>query len=325
MDVVGEGLIFPADDAPTPQCHASTIAEMDGGAFLAAWFGGAAEGEDDVGIWLARCEGGIWNTPREVANGLDSSSGPDWPVRHPCWNPVLFRPSGGPVLLFYKCGPDPRRWSGMLTTSADGGRTWDWPRRLPELIYGPTKNKPLELPDGSLLCPAGGEQTGWSVHFERTADLGRSWTRTEPLDAPEGVGAIQPTILVHPGGRLQALCRTGSGFIGTTWSDDMGRTWSAIEPTDLPNPNSGIDAVTLADGRHLLVYNPIARGRNNLSVAASEDGVDWSDALDLEDDEDANAEYSYPAVIQAADGAVHVTYTHRRRSIKHVVLNAAGT
>jgi predicted neuraminidase len=212
----------------------------------------------------------------------------------------------------------------MLTASADGGRTWDAPRRLPEFIYGPVKNKPLELPDGSLLCPAGGEATGWSIHFERTTDLGRSWTRTEPLDAPEGVGAIQPTILVHEGGRLQALCRTDSGIIGQTWSDDGGRTWSAVEPTGLPNPNSGIDAVTLADGRHLLVYNPITRGRNRLSVAISEEGVDWSNVLVLEDDDRANAEYSYPAVIQASDGTVHVTYTHLRRTIKHVVLRATG-
>ena len=86
----------------------------------------------------------------------------------------------------------------------------------------------------------------------------------------------------------------------------------------LPNPNSGIDAVTLQDGRQLLVFNNTPRGRTPLNVALSRDGVEWKVVLTLEDQP---GEYSYPAVIQAADGRVHITYTYRRQSIKHVVLD----
>ena len=39
--------------------------------------------------------------------------------------------------------------------------------------------------------------------------------------------------------------------------------------------------------------------------------------------EDAPGEYSYPALIQARDGRVHVTYTWRRERIKHVVVDPA--
>ena len=40
----------------------------------------------------------------------------------------------------------------------------------------------------------------------------------------------------------------------------------------------------------------------------------WASGLVLEDD----AEYSYPAIIQAGDGSLHVTYTWNQRSIRHI-------
>jgi len=94
--------------------------------------------------------------------------------------------------------------------------------------------------------------------------------------------------------------------------------------TELPNPNAGTDAVTLKDGRQLLVYNhtvrnqPFPSGRNMLNVAISQDGRNFKPVLTLER---ARGEYSYPAVIQTSDGKVHITYTYQRQSIKHVVLD----
>jgi predicted neuraminidase len=88
---------------------------------------------------------------------------------------------------------------------------------------------------------------------------------------------------------------------------------------ELPNPSAGIDAVMLEDGRALLVYNDTTRGRENLSVALSADGKSWHEAVLVL--ENQPGEYSYPAVIQAPDGLVHVTYTYRRRHIKHVVID----
>jgi predicted neuraminidase len=228
-------------------------------------------------------------------------------------------------LLFYKVGPSPSRWWGMLTASADGGQTWARPWRLPEDVLGPVKNKPLLLDDGTLLCPSSSEHDGWRVHMERvgvepTGDLGTAWEIVGPLNDGREFAAIQPTILRHADGRLQALCRSRQERITECWSDDGGRAWSAMTATELPNPNAGIDGVTLADGRQLLVYNHTADGRSPLNVAVSEDGRTWHAAVVLEDDP---GEYSYPAVIQASDGLVHVTYTWRRGRVKHVVLDPA--
>jgi predicted neuraminidase len=308
---------FIFEKAPFASCHASTIAETPHG-LVAAWFGGSAEGRPDVGIWVSRHGGRAWATPIEVATGANQAGGG---ARVPCWNPVLYQTPNGPLLLFFKAGPSPSRWWGLLTVSEDGGRTWAPPRRLPEGFLGPVKNKPIRLSDGSLLCPSSTEDDGWRVHLERTADLGRTWTKTAPLNDGLQFAAIQPTILFHPGGRIQLLCRSRQGRITECWSLDGGKSWQPMRATGLPNPNSGIDAVTLRDGRQVLVYNPTTSERTPLALAVSNDGREWKTAVVLEN---GPGEFSYPAVIQAADGLIHVTYTWKRERIKHVVVDPGG-
>lgn len=308
------------ETAPFPECHASTLAETRGG-LVAAWFGGTKEKHPDVGIWVSRYENGRWTTPVEVANGVESPS-----KRYPTWNPVLHQPKNGPLLLFYKIGPSPSTWWGMLTTSTDGGRSWSKPVRLPDGIAGPIKNKAVELSNGDLLCPSSTEDKGWRVHFERTPDLGKTWSRTEPINDGKEFGVIQPTVFFHKGGRLQALFRSRQGVVVESWSSDQGKSWGKLTATSLPNPNSGIDGVTLKDGRHLLVYNHVVTpagkwgDRAPLNVAVSEDGKTWKAALVLEPGP-PEAEYSYPAVIQTSDGLVHITYTWNRKKVKHIVVD----
>ena len=323
-------LIYPLEGRPTPQCHASTLVETPTG-LVAAWFGGTHEKHADVGIWLSRREGEEWNRPVEVANGVQSEG-----KRHPCWNPVLFQPREGPLMLFYKVGPSPSTWWGMLMTSPDHGKTWSEPRKLgqseslgqgnPNLI-GPVKNKPIQLADGSILCPSSSEHDRWRVHFERTADLGQTWEVIGPIHDGREFGAIQPSLLRHGNDTLQIMCRSQQGVVATAWSSDLGRTWGKLTASELPNPNAGTDALTLTDGRHVIVYNHTGRGvgfpsgRNMLNVAISSDGRTWKPVLTLERD---RGEFSYPAVIQTADGKLHITYTYQRQSIKHVAADPAA-
>lgn len=304
---------FIYDDAPFPSCHASTIVETGEG-LVAAWFGGTHEKHPDVGIWLSRHEDGRWTAPVEVADGAQGDG-----TRFPCWNPVLFQPDDGPLLLFYKVGPSPDAWWGMRMNSSDGGRTWSEPTRLAGELIGPVKNKPVQLERGDIVSPSSTEHDGWRVHFERSSDNGETWTATPPVNDGEKIGAIQPSILVHNDGRLQAIGRTTNGRVFEVWSEDGGRTWGEMTLTELPNPSAGTDAVTLADGRHLLVYNPTTRGRSPLCVALSRDGKHWQQALTLEDE--PGGEFSYPAVIQTDDGLVHITYTWKRKRIKHAVVD----
>ncbi|WP_460935185.1 sialidase family protein [Spirosoma humi] len=309
------------EQPPTPECHASTLAETPNG-LVAAWFGGEYERHPNVGIWISSRTDKGWATPVEVATGLQ----PDG--KHlPCWNPVLFQIPKGELLLFYKVGPSPSTWWGLLKRSKDGGKTWSEAERLPEGIVGPIKNKPVLLASGVLLCPSSSEDHNWRVHFEQTSDWGKTWKKTAPINEGVTDGAIQPSVLFHPDGQLQALCRSQkAGFILETWSKDGGKSWSPLQKTTLLNPNSGTDAVTLNDGRQVLVYNPVANTgkaeyggpRTPLEAAISDDGKTWKTLAVLESEP---GEFSYPAVIQTADGLVHVTYTWKRKRIKHVVLN----
>ena len=324
--LVGEEFIF--SKAPFKECHASTICETSRG-LVAAWFGGSKEGEPDVGIWSSHHDGATWGSPKLIADGVQHDG-----LRYPCWNPVLYQPPGdAPTLLFFKVGPSPGEWWGESMVSYDRGRTFTNRQRLPEEIDGPVRCKPILLSDQhTLFCGASTENDGWRVHFEsnRLVDgqLAKIWKRIGPIGDVSEFSAIQPTFLRHGGNRLQVLCRTSQGVIATSFSDDEGLSWSKLKATQLPNPNSGIEAVTLDDGRHLLVYNHVGLldsdwgKRGSLNLAISDDGVNWRDVGDLEQEE--NSEFSYPAIIQSDDGRVHLTYTWKRKFVKHVVIDPDG-
>jgi len=325
--------IFRPGSQPFRHCHAATLVETAGGGLLAAWFGGAQEGHADVAIWLARWQAGQWGTPVKVA------AVPGVPL----WNPVLFSERIGSVWLFYKIGPTIPAWSGAYIRSADNGLSWSGPTLLPAGLLGPAKNKPLVLSNGDFLCGTSAETwQAWASWVEISQDGGGSWQRYGPIAFPTGdveraeagpvgkaadpnrvqdfAGVIQPAVWEYAPGRLKMLLRATRpvGFLCQSLSDDYGRIWTAPIPTGLPNPNSGIDAVRLADGKIALAYNPSRTERTPLAVVLSEDnGLTWPRQRLLES---GPGEFSYPSIIQASDGLLHLVYTHRRISVQHVVM-----
>ena len=309
--------VFDPAKAPTPACHAPTIVAL-ADRLVVAWFGGTHEKNPDVGIWVAASRGldpgaDDWQPPRQVADGDGQA----------CWNPVLTETPDG-LLLFYKVGESPSKWRGAVLRSDDGGANWQPGRKLPPGLLGPIKNKPLALDNGDLLCPSSLEAQGWTCHFEL---LPRAWlagadgagpVRHEVPD-PNGLSGIQPAI-VRRGQGFEAFVRTKAGVVARTTSTD-GADWSPLEVTSLPNPNSGIDATNLPDGRVVLAYNPAATPKNRwgglrtpLALAVRERDGRWRQVHVLES---APGEFSYPAVICAND-TVHVAYTWQRRSIRYI-------
>lgn len=166
------------------------------------------------------------------------------------------------------------------------------------------------------------------MHFEYTKDWGKTWSKSEAINDGKAFLAIQPSILKYKNGDLQVIGRTRNMVLFQSWSKDGGKIWSPMAALDLPNNNSGTDAVTLKDGRQLLVYNHVlpdsswvkGKGpRTPLNVSLSKDGKKWYAALVLEDS--PISQYSYPSVIQSKDGMVHIVYTWRRQKIKYVKID----
>jgi predicted neuraminidase len=316
--VVSQGFLF--DHPPFKNCHASTIVQSRNGDLWVACFGGTREGKPDVCIYGGRLSTDGTVTPELLADGIVNDS-----LRYPCWNPVLLQKKDGQMVLFYKEGSNTVKWWGMYKTSDDNGVHWSVAHRLPDGILGPIKNKAIQLADGTILCPSSVELANghWRSNIQATSPDLKQWTFI-PIDTASKFDVIQPTILRYDKGNTQVLCRSKQGNVIEAWSKDNGFHWNPLSRSGLLNPNSGIDAVTLADGKQLIVYNPDipgkdwSNGRGKLRVALCTDGEHWQDILTLEDG--TNQEYSYPAIIQTSDGLIHITYTYERTNIKHVVV-----
>jgi predicted neuraminidase len=322
---------FIFTSAPFASCHASTVIELRNGDLMSAWFGGSGEGHPDVAIWASRYTGDAWSAPVELAREPNIAT----------YNPVFFYTKDQRLWLYYKFGAHPMSWSAGRRWSDDDGKTWSAIEHLPAGLYGPIRAKPLVMADGTIVSGTSVESyRSWAVWIERSTDGGKTWTKFGPItvaakppapgvagDAPAAVpgssewdrteGIIQPSVVSLGGKRLRLYARSTSrtGKICIADSSDSGVTWTQARPIDVPNPNSGIDAVVLNDRRVVLVYNHTPRGRTPLNLAVSKDGEHFQMFHTLEDQP---GEYSYPAMIQAKNGDLLITYTWQRKRIRFV-------
>ena len=322
--------IYALDSTSFPASHASTVVELNGGGLMSAWFGGTAEGKADVGIWGAQKTSPGWSVPVELAREPEV----------PCWNPVLFHTNDGRLWLYYKFGPNPSTWTAARKWSSDEGKTWSEAEHLPAGLIGPVRAKPLILKDGTIVSGSSAEAyRSWAAWIERSNDGGKTWVKIGPILQPAAAvakitensttqgtkpkeslltsGIIQPSVISLGGAHLRFYARSTTLTQRVVIADsyDNGVTWTQGKVLDVPNPNSGIDAVALRDGRVVLIYNNTPSGRTPLNLAVSTDGEHFKTFYTLED---APGEYSYPALIQAANGDLEMTYTWNRKTIEHV-------
>ena len=313
--------IFENEKVDFRECHASCIHQIDKNKFIATWFGGTHESNSDVCIWTSTFVNNKWSHPKKVADGFLNNK------LYPTWNPVFYQNHNSDTLfLYYKIGKNPRQWEGFYKYSLDQGNTWSNVVKLPQNILGPIKNKPLILPNGIILSPSSTESLEeiWKAHVEISYDQAKSWNIV-PINHEDTIQVIQPSLILHKNGNIQALCRSKENTVMTSFSTNNGKNWLPWQKTNLNNPNSATDAIRLKNGLLMIVYNPDIsgkdwwEGRTKLYLATSKDGLKWNDVLQLENGQ-LGDEYSYPTIIQDDKKNIHITYTWNRKTIKHVIL-----
>jgi predicted neuraminidase len=306
--------MFIFEKAPFPECHASSLVEVEPGKLMATWFGGTKEKAKDVKIWLSRFDGKAWTAPELMAEEPNI----------PTWNPVLFLSKSKTLFLWYKAGPSPDTWTGFVRTSTDLGKTWTKSEMLPAGLLGPVRAKPIQLADGTILAGTSVESyRAWTSYVDRSKDDGKTWQRSTAINLPgTNYGLIQPTLFEAKDGRIVALMRArGVGKVCKSESKDQGQTWSVAEPiAELPNPSAGVDCVKTKTGEVWLLYNHTPLLRTPLCLAVSkDDGKTWKPQAHTLENEPG--EYSYPAMIESSTGTLEMTYTWRRTHIKYVSVN----
>jgi predicted neuraminidase/peroxiredoxin len=309
-------LIFDAIPG-APVHHCSTLAEAPNGDLLCVWYGGSYESADDQVLFVSRQKSGArdWSAPAVLEDGDHLQ---------PPGNAVVFRASDKRIGLLWGRmeGSRPvRRGRGwgecrlMYRYSEDNGYTWSKDRELEGLLGCLPRNAPLVLQDGRVAVPLSGHMSDKNGGFMlMTRDGGDTWETSGVIE-----GGSQPTIIQRKDGSLLALLRS-EPWILRSESTDLGKSWTPVVKTDLRCPGSAIAMTQLQNGHLLLAFNNSPNSDRtpfNL-IRSTDEGKTWEDLRTFE----ANwGEYSYPCLIQDSAGRMHLTYTFRRYSIKHIEFN----
>ncbi|MFJ8602359.1 exo-alpha-sialidase [Streptomyces shenzhenensis] len=243
--------------------------------------------------------------------------------------PVVELPGSGRLLLpvFHCTTPPGTPWTGDRDTSAvlisdDGGRTWH-ERPVPGST-GLVHMNIRRLPDGSLLALFRSRRAD-AVHRSTSYDGGETWTVPEPTELPNNNSSVQYAVLAD--GRLALTYNHSSAADATERRvslyddiDDGDLNGDGSEgPAAAPSgdafwgaPRAPLSLAVSADGGHTWpLRHDLETGDGHCLTNNSRDGL--------------NRELSYPTLAQTPDGALHIAYTHHRRTIKHISLSPSWT
>ncbi|HEY5391857.1 MAG TPA: exo-alpha-sialidase [Hanamia sp.] len=187
-----------------------------------------------------------------------------------------------------------------------------------------TRIKPLLSGENKILLPLYSDGFNMSL-VAISDDDGANWHPSLPI---VGRGNVQPSLIQKKDGTIMAYMRDNGdepSRVQISESNDSGMTWTAAQKSQIPNTAS-VQVYKLRDGRWAFIGNDIDDGRYQISLYLSDDeGKTWKRKTHLEKVNKGDGSFSYPSMLQASDGLLHITYSYQRKehleSIKYVVVN----
>ncbi|MDT8837098.1 exo-alpha-sialidase [Paraburkholderia fungorum] len=233
--------------------------------------------------------------------------------------PIVVLPDGAWLCPVFLCRTEPgERWVGNNDISAvliseDQGQSWR-EYEVPDSVGCVHMNVQV-LADGSLLALF---RSRWAdfIYASRSKD-GRTWSAPQATALPNNNSSIQFVSLKN--GHLALVYNESDASHAT------GRRASLYDDIE-DSEDSGALRDQSASARGSAFWGA---PRSPMSLAISEDGGhSWTRRRTLEigdgycmtnnSAEQRNREYSYPSIVQSADGALHIAFTYFRQRIKYV-------
>ena len=205
--------------------------------------------------------------------------------------------------------------------SADRGKTWNGPFRLPDFGQKGTAARTDYLINGKhdmtlLLTAAKSNGREGRVIAVRTKDGGKTWNFVSYVTPePEGNDyAIMPSsVRVGKNGILTAV--RYRRFIDLYRSDDNGETWRLV---GRPAPELGGNPpsmIRMKDGRLVLTYGYRLQPYGIRARISKDEGKTWSDEIVVRSD-GGNWDLGYPRTMQRPDGKLVTVYYYNTASSK---------
>ena len=298
-------------EATTPVQHGSSIIELDDGSLLVSWYAGRNEAARDTRILLRRSTTGGANwEPTQTVVVPGECAAESWFSNKAVGNTVLFQDMENVVWLFY-AAVQFGGWSGAhidYKISRDRGRTWSESHRLTDKLGDLPRGKPVKIGSGDIFLPLSHSALRKYCGGMRL-EISDGKIAKKVLSPIAGKKYSHPTFVAPDSNRVLAFLRARrrDGSVESASFDVSNNTWSKPQVTNLLNPNSAIDAIRFDGGRILLAYNDNATYRNPLSIAISDDGINFRKLRDIENE--PGQEFFYPSLIRARDGTFYLTYT----------------
>lgn len=321
-----QGLIGQPSKAPAAHAsHLVALPDHPAYALAAFWFAGSKEARPDVRIamslWSRQQQ--TWTAPVWVVDRHSAAAVLGKGLLH-LGNPVAWVDQQQRLHVFV-VGTGLGGWAAarvlhLRQTSASSSSAaapafdvvgqlplgWLW--NLSHLV----RHAPLPLADGGMVLPLHFELGGHYPVFAWFSPDGEFQGLRRLTDVGQ---SLQPAPVAVDGKHWRAYLRTLAprDKLQVVASTDAGQHWQLQPELNLSHRDSAVASLRLPSGEWMMARNPLERGRTQLLMHHSQNGLDWSPPITLAEG-GSDSEYSYPAMVWSED-RLWVSYTHLRQGI----------